>query len=120
MKFLKQFSIILTFTFIGELLNYLLPLPIPASIYGIVLLFVCLCFNIIPLEAVKDTGKFLIEIMPVMFIPAAAGLLNSWDIIKSSLVNYGIITILSTVIVMGITGRTTQTILNYLSKKEEN
>lgn len=118
MKFLKQFSIILTFAFIGELLNYFLPLPIPASIYGIVLLFVCLCFNIIPLEAVRDTGKFLIEIMPVMFIPAATGLLNSWDIIKSSLISYGIITLLSTVIVMGVTGKVTQAILKHLSKKE--
>ena len=120
MKFLKQFSIILTFAFIGELLNYLLPLPIPASIYGIVLLFVCLCLNILPLEAVKDTGKFLIEIMPVMFIPAATGLLNSWDIIKPSFVNYGIITLFSTIIVMGVTGRVTQAILNHISKKEEN
>ena len=118
MKYLKQFGIILSFAFIGELLNHFLPLPIPASIYGIVLLFACLCLNIIPLESVKDTGKFLIEIMPAMFIPAAAGLLNSWDIIKSSLISYSIITILSTIIVMGVTGRITQTILNYLSKKE--
>lgn len=120
MKYLKQFGIILTFAFLGEVLNYLLPLPIPASIYGIVLLFACLCLNIVPLEAVKDTGKFLIEIMPVMFIPAAAGLLNSWDIIKASLVSYGIITLLSTIIVMGVTGKVTQTILTLLSKKEGN
>ena len=120
MKNIKQFGIILTFAFIGECLNYLFPLPIPASIYGIVLLFLSLCFKIVPLEAVKETGRFLVEIMPVMFIPAAAGLINSWDIIKSSLISYALITIISTIVVMGVTGRITQAILTLVSKKGGN
>lgn len=118
MRYIKQFGIILTFAFIGEVLNVILPLPIPASIYGIVLLFMSLCLKIVPLEAVKDTGKFLVEIMPVMFIPAATGLLNSWDIIKPSLTSYAIITLISTIVVMGVTGRITQAILGFASKKE--
>lgn len=118
MRYIKQFGIILTFAFIGEVLNVILPLPIPASIYGIVLLFMSLCLKIVPLEAVKDTGKFLVEIMPVMFIPAATGILNSWDIIKPSLTSYAIITLTSTIVVMGVTGRITQAILGFTSKKE--
>ena len=42
MKYLKQFLIILSISLVGELLKYLLPLPIPASIYGMVILFVAL------------------------------------------------------------------------------
>ena len=78
MKWMKQFGIILLISFVGEILEKWIPLPIPASIYGIILLFLCLKLNIIPHEAVHETGKFLIEIMPLMFIPAAVGLLETW------------------------------------------
>ena len=70
MKYLRQFMIILLFSFLGELLKYVLPFPVPASIYGLVLLFIALETRILPLAAVKDAGKFMIEIMPLMFIPA--------------------------------------------------
>ena len=76
MKYLKQFGIILVLSFIGELLNHVLPLPVPSSIYGIILMFICLKTGLIPLEEVDETGRFLIEIMPLMFIPAAVGLLE--------------------------------------------
>ena len=61
MKYIRQFLIILAISFIGELLKYVLPLPIPASIYGMAILFVCLMTGWIKLEAVKETGKFLIQ-----------------------------------------------------------
>ena len=85
MKFLRQFMIILAISFIGEVLKYIVPLPIPASIYGLVILFIALETGIIKLSAVKDTAKFLIEIMPVMFIPAGVGLMASWGILKPML-----------------------------------
>lgn len=82
MKFIRQFLIILAVSFVGELLNYFIPLPIPASIYGLVLMLICLQRGIIPLEAVRETGKFLVEIMPLMFVPAAVGLLESWEVLR--------------------------------------
>ena len=78
MKYLQQFLLILCISFVGEFLKYVLPLPIPASIYGMVILFIGLLTGLIKLEQVKDVGKFLIEIMPVMFIPAGVGLMESW------------------------------------------
>ena len=56
----------------------------------------------------KDVGHFLVEIMPVMFIPAAAGVLESWELIASSWLQYGLLTIVTTVAVMGVAGRVTQ------------
>ena len=73
MKYIRQFVIILFISFIGEALKYVLPLPIPASIYGLVLMFVLLETKVMKVEAVQDAGKFLIEIMPMMFIPAGVG-----------------------------------------------
>ena len=68
MKYIRQFIIIILISFIGEVLNYLLPLPIPASIYGLVLMLLGLVRGLIPLAAVRDTAHFLVEIMPLMFI----------------------------------------------------
>lgn len=111
MKWMKQFGIILLISFVGEILEKWIPLPIPASIYGIILLFLCLKLNIIPHEAVHETGKFLIEIMPLMFIPAAVGLLETWDVIASAWLEYVAVTVISTWVVMIVSGRVTQFVI---------
>ena len=111
MKYIKQFTIILFVSLLGEVLNYLLPLPIPASIYGIVLMFAALLTGVIPLDAVRETGKFLIAIMPIMFVAPAVSLMDSWDVFAASAVKYVALVIISTVLAMGITGVVTQLML---------
>ncbi len=119
MKYIKQFLIILAISFIGEFLKYLLPLPIPASIYGMVLLFIGLMTGLIKLEAVKDTGKFLIEIMPLMFIPAGVGLMTSWGTLRAIIVPVGIITVITIITVMIATGRVSQAIIRKSKEKKK-
>ena len=117
MKFVKQFLIILGISFAGEALKFLLPFPIPASIYGMVILLICLLSGFIPLASVKEAGTFLIEIMPVMFIPAGVGLMASWHILQPFLVPVSIITVAALITVMIVTGRCTQWILHKDRKK---
>ncbi|MCI8796244.1 MAG: CidA/LrgA family protein [Dorea sp.] len=108
MLYLRQFCIILFVSFLGELLHVIIPLPIPASVYGLVLMLSALCTGIIKLNQVKETAGFLIEIMPVMFIPAAVGLLDSWPFLRPVWIPFIVITLISTVIVMAVTGQVTQ------------
>ncbi len=117
MKYLKQFGIILLISFIGEILNNAVPLPIPASIYGIIILFAALELKIVKLDSVKKTGTFLIEIMPIMFIPAAVGLVESWNILKSEWIQYLLVTIVSTVLVMVVAGKVTQFVIRRKNRK---
>lgn len=117
MKYLRQFLIILSISFIGELLNMILPLPVPASIYGMVILFVCLVTGFLRLEDVKEAGNFLIEIMPVMFIPAGVGLMASWGVLSTMLVPVAIITVAAIVTVMAVTGRVAQFVIRRDNKK---
>ena len=105
MKYLRQFLLILLISFIGELLHEVLPLPVPASVYGFAILFIGLLSGVIKLAHVKDTGKLLIEIMPVMFIPAGVGLLESWPQLAPIGVPVAVITLISTVVVMVISGK---------------
>ena len=119
MKILKQFGIILLITFLGEGLKSLLPLPIPASIYGLVLMFAGLQMKIIPIEKVCEAGEFMIEIMPLMFVPAGVGLIVSWGQLKAVFVPVVVITFVTTVVVMAVTGRVTQFVLKKEEKKNE-
>lgn len=111
MKYVKQFLLILFISFIGEIFNKLIPLPIPASIYGMMILFFELLIGIIKLENVKEVGSFLIEIMPIMFIPAGVGLMTSWVTLKKILIPVLIITALTNVTVMLATGHISQMII---------
>lgn len=108
LKYLKQFSIILFISLLGEILHSIVPLPMPASIYGLAILFTALSTGIIPLEEVRETGRFLIEVMPLMFIPAAVGLLGAYHTLMPVLVPYVVITLVSTLLVMLVAGRVTQ------------
>ena len=112
MKYLRQLLIILIFSFAGEVLHYLVPIQIPASIYGLVLLFIGLMTGLIQLSQVQETAKFLIEIMPMMFIPAGVGLLESWGVLKPILVPVILILVVSTLLVMGVSGLVTQGVMH--------
>lgn len=120
MKYVKQFGIILGISLVGEGLHHIFPFPIPASIYGMVLMLILLCSKRLKLEQVKEVSVFLIEIMPMMFIPAAVGLMNSWGMIKPRLVPYSVVLMVSLVCVMIAAGRAAQFILRKAKGAEDN
>lgn len=118
MKFLKQFSIILFISFLGEILHTLIPLPVPASVYGLVLMLAALVTGILKLGQVRETAAFLIEIMPVMFIPAGVGLMESWSSLQPVWLPVILITIVTTILVMAVTGKVTQAMIRKEKKDE--
>ena len=119
MKYLKQIVVIMGISFAGEILHHLVPFPIPASIYGILILFSGLMTGLIKPEQVKDTGEFLILIMPMLFIPSITGLINAWDRIRVKWLQYLLMIVLSTVIVMVVSGWVTQALLKKDESKNE-
>lgn len=119
MKYIKQLLIIVGISLAGALLKFILPLAIPASIYGMVLLFVGLMTGVIKLESVKETGKFLIEIMPIMFIPAGVGLLTSWGTLSRILVPVSLITVVTIITVMAATGWVSQIMIRKAGEKKD-
>ena len=116
MKFLKQMCLVMLFSFLGELCRFLIPYPIPASIYGMVLLFAALFLKIIPAESVRDTGSFLTSFLPVLFVAPAVSLLDCWAQMQDALLPLILITLVSTVLVFGVGGLVTEMLMK---KKEE-
>ena len=116
MKYIGQLCIILGISVIGEVLNHLIPLPVPASIYGLVIMLILLCTKVLKVHHVKETSDFLLAAMPIMFIPAGAGVIKYWSYIKPMLIPCIIIMIVVTIIVMVVTGKVTQVIIKIKEK----
>lgn len=118
MKFINQLLIILIVSLIGEYLFITLPFPIPAGIYGLIILFILLLAKIIKIEQIEHTGLFLIEIMPLMFISPVAGLLGTWKHLQDILIPFILTTLLSTVIVMIVSGKITEKLIKNRRKNK--
>lgn len=118
MKYIKQLLIILFISFLGEVLGKVLPFPVPASVYGMVIMLISLVSGILKLEMVEETADFFLTIMPILFIPSCVGLITVWDKVKNNLVPIVVISLVSTVIVMGVTGLVAQAVMKKKEKKE--
>ncbi len=117
MKLLRQFLIILIICFVGEVLSKVAHIPLPGSIIGMILLFICLLFGVIKLEMIEEISKFLLDHLAFFFIPAGVGLLAYVGILKENLVPILLICFVTTFLVMIVTGWTVQIIKKRLNKK---
>ncbi len=104
MKYLKELSIILLFSLAGEVCQALIPLPIPASIYGMVLLLAAFLLKLLKVEAVEKTGNFLVSLFPLLFVAPAVGLMVHWALLRDNLLQIAIVVVLSTALTFGISG----------------
>lgn len=119
MKYLSQFLIILGFSLVGEAQQRLISLPIPASVYGLVLLFAALSLKIIKVEQVREAGGFLISILPILFVSPMVGILEDWALIRDSLLPVLLLVLASTAVTFGISGRLTQWLENKEGKHRD-
>lgn len=119
MKYLRQFCIIIGFSFAGELLHLWVPLPIPASVYGMVLLFAALMLGLVKPEQVRETGQLLVGIMSVLFVCPAVGMLKYWQIIRQNLAAVSVIIVVSLVVTFFVAGHVTQ-LLNRRQEAKEH
>lgn len=119
MKYLTQFLTIMGFTLMGEVLQRIVPLPIPASVYGIALLFAALCLKWVKVEQVKETGAFLTSLLPLLFVSPAVGIVEDWGLIREDLLAILLLLVGSTVLTFAISGRVAQAILKKGDKNHD-
>ena len=120
MKLLRQFLIILIICFTGEVLSKVVHIPLPGSIIGMILLFICLISGIIKLEMIAEISKFLLDHLAFFFIPAGVGLLAYVGILKKNLLPILVICFITTFLVMIVTGWTVQLIKQQLNNKKRS
>ena len=118
MKYMIQIGVISTIAFIAEILHFILPFPIPASVYGMVILFLCLCFGIIKMEMVEDVADWILSIMPIFFIAPTVGLIEAFGDIKGQVIPLVFICFVSTVVVTSVTGLIAQGIIRLRKERK--
>lgn len=111
MKYVKQISRILLFSFLGEVCRFFIPLNIPASIYGMGLLFAALALKLIRVEDVRETGSFLTSLLPLLFVVPTVGLMEYWQQVKPVLVPFALISFVVTILVFAAAGLVTKWII---------
>ena len=120
MKYLSQFAVIIGISLLGEVIHAIIPLPVPASVYGLLLLFFALLTGIIKLRHVEKAADLMIELMPLFFVPPGVSLINSWVDISEWILPFIITVVVSTVVVMAVTGRVTQAVMRRGKEREEH
>ena len=115
MRYIFQFCRIMAVCFLAEVLSQFLPFPVPASVYGLVLMLIALKTGIYRLEQVRETGMFFVGILTILFVPAAVGVMDQWDALTNMLIPCFIATIFVTMLVMGVTGKFTQWIHHHIN-----
>ena len=116
MKYVKQFLIILIMAVLGGILNWLIPLPIPATVWGMLLMFIALMCGLVKLDQVEDTADFFMGIMPMLFVPLAVGLMDTWQILADYAMPIIIIVVASFFICYAVTGKTADIIISRSSR----
>ncbi|OUN71981.1 MULTISPECIES: CidA/LrgA family protein [unclassified Faecalibacterium] len=112
MRYLRQFLWIIGFTLAGEALHAWVPLPVPAAVWGLVLLFVALESGKLRLDSVQQCGQFMLGLMPLLFIAPAVGLIDSWPMLARVWPVVLAIILASTLVVFGVSGWVTQRLLD--------
>ena len=111
MQFIKQFLIILLMSVLGGFLNWLIPLPIPATVWGMLLMFAALACGLIRLNQVEHTADFFLSVMPMLFIPYAVGLMDSYKLLAEHALPLLVITLVSFCLCFAVTGKTADFII---------
>ena len=119
MKYLKQVLIILAFTGLGEALACLIPLPIPAAIYGLVLMLCALLTGLLKAQHVRESANFLISIMPVLYVPICVKILEYWGVISQNAAAIISLTVISTFLVFAVAGLLTQALMKRGGKSHD-
>ncbi len=108
MKYLYQAGYIFLFAFLGEALAKLIPFPIPAAIWGLLLLFLALCGKLVRAEKIRECSGFLVGLLPVLFVAPAVNLMEQAQALLGNLPAVIVIVVASTFLCFLVTGRVTQ------------
>lgn len=118
MIIIKQTGIIFGICWISIIIEQILPLPIPASVIGLILLFICLFTGLLKIRHIQEKSDFLLSNMAFFFIPAGVGVMNYFDILKADWFPLLIICVVSTFITFAVTAYSIKLTLRFMNRRK--
>ncbi|MCM3035550.1 antiholin-like murein hydrolase modulator LrgA [Bacillus pumilus] len=116
--FLSQAFIFATVMFVSNLISMYLPIPMPASVIGLVLLFVLLTTKMVKLEQVEQLGTSLTGLISFLFVPSGISVIQSLGVMQEVGVQVVGVIIIATIMLLAATGLFSQ-LLMQLSEKPQ-
>ncbi|GAA0279721.1 CidA/LrgA family protein [Faecalicatena contorta] len=119
MKIIRQIGIIFTVCWLSQVIAEFLPFDFPASVIGMIFLFICLLTGMLKIEHIQEKSDFLLGNMAFFFVPAGVSIMNYFDILKSSAVQLLIICIVSTVITFAVTAYSVKLTMKLMDRRKK-
>ena len=119
MKIIRQIGIIFTVCWLSQVIAEFLPFDFPASVIGMIFLFICLVTGLLKIEHIQEKSGFLLGNMAFFFVPAGVSIMNYFDILKSSAVQLLIICIVSTVITFAVTAYSVKLTMKLMDRRKK-
>lgn len=119
LKIIKQIGIIFTVCWLSQILAAALPFDFPASVIGMIVLFLCLMTGILKIEHIQEKADFLLGNMAFFFVPAGVSILNYFDVLKDSLVPFLVICIVSTVVTFAVTAYSVKFVMKWMNRRKK-
>ncbi|KIL26212.1 antiholin-like murein hydrolase modulator LrgA [Bacillus altitudinis] len=116
--FLSQAFIFATVMFVSNLISMYLPIPMPASVIGLVLLFILLTTKIVKLEQVEQLGSSLTGLISFLFVPSGISVIQSLGVMQEVGVQVVGVIIIATIMLLAATGLFSQ-LLMQLSERPQ-
>ena len=111
MKIIYQIGIIFALCWVSEIIEAFLPFAFPASVIGMVLLFILLAFRVLKVEHIREKSDFLLSNMAFFFIPAGVSIINYFDVLKGNVGKLLLICFLTTILTFATTAWTIRGVL---------
>ena len=108
MTVFRQFLIVLVIAFSGEIINYSFNTPIPGNVIAMMLLLILLSWGVVKLKMIEKVTKFMLDHLALFFIPPGVSLIKNLEQLKSEWAAILTIVIISTIVIMVVTGLTIQ------------
>ena len=119
MKIIRQIGIIFTVCWLSILVEKILPFAFPASVIGMILLFICLLTGVLKIEHIQVKADFLLENMAFFFVPAGVSIINYFDVLESTWIQLVVICVISTVVTFAVTAWSVKLTVRLLSRLRE-
>ena len=119
MKIIRQIGIIFTVCWLSILVEKVLPFAFPASVIGMILLFICLLTGVLKIEHIQEKADFLLEYMAFFFVPAGVSIINYFDVLESTWIQLVVICVISTVVTFAVTAWSVKLTVRLLGRLRE-
>lgn len=103
---IRGMAILLLLQFVGELISRGLGIPIPGNVIGMGLILIALGVGVVRLEWVEAASDLLLDHLALFFVPAGVGVMLYFDLIRKEWLPITVATVVSTFVVMAVTGWT--------------